>query len=174
MLIFKRFIIDINDDKDMQISRVKSSLKQFFKIMNNNNKIYTHFDYCSKFIISLFILNNEKMFEYIDYFHSNLEKIKKWYEDNKEISNMNSIDGMQMYKNLNSQRENINTNSKSFKDKVTQNAIKIINIMENLNKSIFYLLIFFLEIVVPLDFEFDRFVDFTDFKFLTNDIIIYW
>ena len=143
MLIFKRFIVDINDDKDMQISRIKNALKQFFKIMNNNYKIYTHFDYCSKFIISLFILNNEKMFEYIDYFHSNLEKIKKWYEDNKEISNMNSIDGMQMYKNLNSQRENINTNSKSFKDKVTQNAIKIINIMENLNKSIFYLLIFF-------------------------------
>ena len=137
MLIFKRFIIDINDDKDMQISRVKSSLKQFFKIMNNNNKIYTHFDYCSKFIIGLFILNNEKMFEYIDYFHSYLEKIKNWYEDNKEISNMYTIGGMQMYKNQSNHRENINTNSKSFKDKITKNAIKIINIMENLNKSIF-------------------------------------
>ena len=137
MLIFKRFIIDINDDKDMQISRVKSSLKQFFKIMNNNNKIYTHFDYCSKFIIGLFILNNEKMFEYIDYFHSYLEKIKNWYEDNKEISNMYTIGGMQMYKNQSNHRENINTNSKSFKDKITKNAIKIINIMENLIKSIF-------------------------------------
>ena len=77
------------------------------------------------------------MFEYIDYFHSYLEKIKNWYEDNTEISNMYTIGGMQMYKNQSNHRENINTNSKSFKDKITKNAIKIINIMENLNKSIF-------------------------------------
>ena len=50
---------------------------------------------------------------------------------------MYTIGGMQMYKNQSNHRENINTNSKSFKDKITKNAIKIINIMENLNKSIF-------------------------------------
>ena len=145
MLLYKRFIVDIHDDADSQISRIKTSLKQLFKVMNNNNRIYSHYDYCTKFIISLFMLNNEKMFDYVNYFSSNLEKIKNWYDENKIPPLLYNIDGIQMYKSNSSRNNNQNNNIdiKKFNEKSIEYSKKIINIIENILKSIF-ILIFFL------------------------------
>ena len=135
----------IHDDADSQISRIKTSLKQLFKVMNNNNRIYSHYDYCTKFIISLFMLNNEKMFDYVNYFSSNLEKIKNWYDENKIPPLLYNIDGIQMYKSNSSRNNNQNNNIdiKKFNEKSIEYSKKIINIIENILKSIF-ILIFFL------------------------------
>jgi hypothetical protein len=144
MLLYKRFIVDIHDDADSQISRIKTSLKQLFKVMNNNNRIYSHYDYCTKFIISLFMLNNEKMFDYVNYFSSNLEKIKNWYDENKIPPLLYNIDGIQMYKSNSSRNNNQNNNIdiKKFNEKSIEYSKKIINIIENILKSKFILILF--------------------------------
>ncbi len=118
MIVYKRFLIDIDDDKDFQESKIKSSLKHFFKLIFKFNKVYSHCDYCIQFAINIFICNHLKMYKYVDYFKSYFEDMKEWIEKNPIPPLMYEIKGLQMYKKeQNYQNENLNIDIKSFKEK---------------------------------------------------------
>ena len=90
------------------------------------------------------MLKNEKMFDYVNYFSSNLEKIKNWYDENKIPPLLYNIDGIQMYKSNSSRNNNQNNNIdiKKFNEKSIEYSKKIINIIENILKSKFILILF--------------------------------
>ena len=118
MIVYKRFLIDINDDIDFQESRIKSSLKQFFKLIFKYNKVYSHCDYCIQFTINIFFYNHLKMYKYVDYFKSYFEDMKEWIDKNPIPPLIYEIKGLQMYKKeQNYQNEKLDTDIKSFKEK---------------------------------------------------------
>ena len=118
MLIFKRFLIDIYDDEEFQESRIKKSLKSFFKLIFKYNNVYSHCDYCIQFTINIFLGNHLKMFKYVDYFKSYFEDMKNWIEKNPISPLMYDIKDLKMYKKeQNYQNEKQNIDIKSFKEK---------------------------------------------------------
>ena len=118
MLIFKRFLIDIYDDEEFQESRIKKSLKSFFKLIFKYNNVYSHCDYCIQFTINIFLGNHLKMFKYVDYFKSYFEDMKNWIEKNPISPLMYDIKDLKMYKKeQNYQNEKQNIDIKLFKEK---------------------------------------------------------
>jgi hypothetical protein len=136
MIVYKRFLIDIDDDKDFQESKIKSSLKHFFKLIFKFNKVYSHCDYCIQFAINIFICNHLKMYKYVDYFKSYFEDMKEWIEKNPIPPLMYEIKGLQMYKKeQNSYNENSNIDVKTFEAKCIRNSNKNIEYIDYILNS---------------------------------------
>ena len=175
MLVFKRFLIDINDPQDIQTSRIKNTLKEFFKLFLIHNKIYSFCDYCIQFIINIFLCNYEKMFNYVNFFKDSIENMKEWIELNPIAPSMYHIEGLQMFKKeQNSYQDNSQIDIKIFKEKCLKNSKRNISLIDCiLNSKIYVFNLFFLEINVPIDYQFEKYIDLTDFKFISCDSILY-
>ena len=140
MLVFKRFIIDINDSQDIQNTRIKNTLKEFYKLFDIHNKIYSHCDYSIQFIINIFLCNYEKMFNYVNFFKDSLENMKEWIEQNSIAPSMYHIEGIQMYKKeQNVYHENSEIDIKVFKEKCLRHSKRNINLIDCILNSKIYI-----------------------------------
>ena len=143
MLIFKRFLIDIDDSLDNQNSRIKNALKQLFRVLFKYNKVYSHCDYLIRFTINIFLAYPDKMFNYINTFKDSFENMKDWIENNKISPLMYEIKGLQMYKKeQNSYNENSNIDVKTFEEKCRRNSNKNIEYIDYILNSKIKLLFF--------------------------------
>ena len=133
MIIFKRFIVNINDkDQDNKNFRIKNTLNSFFKLIFKYDKVYSHCDYCILFTINIFLSDSKKMFSYVDNFKNIFEKMKEWYEHNPIPPSMYPIEGLKMYKfqHNNNQQEEINIDINLFKEKSIRYTKRNINLIE--------------------------------------------
>jgi hypothetical protein len=136
MLVFKRFLIDIDDSLDNQNSRIKNALKQLFRVLFKYNKVYSHCDYLIRFTINIFLGYPDKMFNYINTFKDSFENMKEWIENNKISPLMYEIKGLQMYKKeQNSYNENSNIDVKTFEAKCIRNSNKNIEYIDYILNS---------------------------------------
>ena len=162
-------------NNSFQTSRIKNTLKEFFKLFLIHNKIYSFCDYCIQFIINIFLCNYEKMFNYVNFFKDSIENMKEWIELNPIAPSMYHIEGLQMFKKeQNSYQDNSQIDIKIFKEKCLKNSKRNISLIDCiLNSKIYIFNLFFLEINVPIDYQFEKYIDLTDFKFISCDSILY-
>ena len=140
MIIFKRFIVDINDkDKEIQNYRIKNTLTLFFQLISKYINVYSHCDYCISFTINIFLSSSQKMFDFVDCFKNQLEKMKEWYEKYPIPPLILPISGLKMYKKEEShnQQEESNIDYKTFKEKSMEHSQKNIELIQCILNSKF-------------------------------------
>jgi hypothetical protein len=140
MIIFKRFIVDINDkDKETQNYRIKNTLTRFFQLISKYINVYSHCDYCISFTINIFLSSSQKMFDFVDCFKNELEKMKEWYEKYPIPPLILPISGLKMYKKEEShnQQEESNIDYKTFKEKSMEHSQKNIELIQCILNSKF-------------------------------------